>query len=210
MLKEITKICILSDTHDQLYNRVLEITQGKYKNKDILESKFHISSTTTIEIFNKIYDSAKLIKPKLFIHAGDICKQSILNRLIELGKVVAVRGNCDPEDLKINNETIHDFEYLDIAGCKIAIAHDPAFLKKAIKGDQFFSPLVPQDDPEPDILIHGHTHETNLFSEFSPNTICPGQASVNKHYLSNPASICLAYIYNKKLIYAEIIKISII
>lgn len=207
MEQNITKICILSDTHNHVSESLLNTISGNYDDKKIIESIYRTENDDTILLLQKSLPKIKSTPPSLIIHAGDACNQNVLNNLSDITKLIAVQGNCDPEGLKVNNKEIDFFEYINIEGCNIAVAHEPAFLKRAIKGDRFFSPLISEDEPAPDILIHGHTHELKLFNEFSRNTICPGQATITSNHTDLPATLCFAYIHNKKLIYIEAIKL---
>lgn len=207
MENEIFKICILSDTHNYLSKNTLDVINGKYEDNQIINETFRMpKNCDDIAIKNQI-SKIKHDKPSLIIHAGDICKQKILDTLSSITKLIAVQGNCDPDSLIIGNKELEFFEYIDISGCKFAIAHEPAFLRKAIKGDRFFAPLIPRDEPEPDILVHGHTHKLSIFEEYSPNTICPGQATITNNHTDLPATLCLAYVANSKLICVDTIKL---
>ncbi len=207
MENKIFKICILSDTHNYLSENVLKAINAQYGDNQIINEIFRIpNDINSFEIKEQV-SKIKHNKPSLIIHAGDICNQKILDTLSSITKLIAVKGNCDPDCLMVEGKEIEFFEYKEISGCKFAIAHEPAFLRKAIKGDRFFAPLIPKDKPEPDILIHGHTHKLSIFEEYSPNTICPGQASSAKNHTDLPATLCFAYITNSKLICVRTIKL---
>lgn len=97
-----------------------------------------------------ISDTHGILKPEvieiigtadLALHGGDIADQKTFDRLNEIAKVVAVRGNCDGEWARdIPNEA-----FFELCGRKIYMVHNK---KKA------------SDKAEnADIIIYGHSHK---------------------------------------------------
>lgn len=64
---------------------------------------------------------------QLIIHAGDICNDDILEKLNEITKTVAVKGNNDKGNF---NYYLKEEEIIEIEGKKIYIIHEIKNIKK--------------------------------------------------------------------------------
>ena len=93
---------------------------------------------------------------EVILHAGDICKQRILDQLGELAPVKAVRGNADsdelvhqtaPSDAMAEAQTEHIPETLleNVCGLNIFMVHNKKFIPKDLTGI--------------DLVIYGHSHK---------------------------------------------------
>ncbi|KUO49023.1 MAG: phosphodiesterase [Desulfitibacter sp. BRH_c19] len=96
-------------------------------------------------------------KVDLIIHAGDICKEAVLDELAALAPVKAVSGNMDGWEIysKYPRKQI-----IDVKGFKIGITHGDgnsrSTLQRAVEA--FKGELV-------DCIIFGHSHQAyNTFS----------------------------------------------
>ncbi|MDU5111376.1 MAG: metallophosphoesterase family protein, partial [Clostridium sp.] len=81
----------------------------------------------------------------LIIHAGDICNNDILERLKNIAKTVAVKGNNDKGDLEA---ILKEDEIIEIEGKRIYIVHERNNISINLE--------------EVDIVIYGHSHKYNL------------------------------------------------
>lgn len=86
------------------------------------------------EIVEKIKDCEQIL------HAGDIDKREIIDRLKEMAPLCAVRGNADRDWAK----EIPGTEELVLYGFRIFMVHNRKFVKKDLSGV--------------DIVIYGHSH----------------------------------------------------
>lgn len=92
----------------------------------------------------------------VILHAGDINRQEILDRLAETAPVTAVRGNNDrqwAEHLPLTAET-------EIEGVRICMAHKKADLPKDLSGR--------------DLVIYGHTHRYEEYRRGGQIFLNPG------------------------------------
>lgn len=104
-------------------------------------------------------DTHDLIRPEVFqalrgcaliLHAGDVTRREILDRLMAVAPVRAVRGNCDRDWADPLPETLD----LDLYGFRVFMAHRKKHLPKDL------SPY--------DLVITGHTHEYRSEEIISP------------------------------------------
>lgn len=71
------------------------------------------------------------------IHAGDVCKEEVINRLNQLTKTFVVRGNNDLLDLP-------DYLEIEMNQCLIYVVHDKRNIPDKLAGI--------------DVVIYGHSH----------------------------------------------------
>ena len=84
------------------------------------------------------------------VHAGDIGKPTVIQRLKDIAPVTAVSGNVDGyEESGVPSEAI-----IELAGIRIAIRHILYASGKLTNGGRAFL-----DRTRPDICIFGHTHQ---------------------------------------------------
>ena len=97
----------------------------------------------------------------IILHAGDIGKIEIIDKLEEIGQTFYVKGNCDKNiDFKNTKESL----VIDIKGVKFYLIHDI----KTIKDDLINSDI--------DIVIFGHSHKRESFKKDNILYINPGSA----------------------------------
>lgn len=90
----------------------------------------------------------RLAEADLILHAGDLVAQSLLEELMQLAPVSAVRGNMDALVLK---ETLPLRDIAEIGGARIGLLHDPGpALGRSGRLAQAFVDC--------DAVVYGHTH----------------------------------------------------
>jgi putative phosphoesterase len=100
-----------------------------------------------------ISDTHGLLRPEavdalrgveMILHAGDIGKREVLERLSEIAPVTAIRGNNDRDEWA---RKLPDQEVIEIGGISIYILHDVKELE--------FDPAVAAHN----VVIAGHSHK---------------------------------------------------
>jgi putative phosphoesterase len=90
----------------------------------------------------------RLRTAEVIVHAGDFMTLTVLRDLQELGRVVAVHGNVDDQQLRV---ALPEARVLAVDGVRIGIVHDagpsPGRLERLRK--RF---------PEADAVVFGHSH----------------------------------------------------
>jgi hypothetical protein len=91
---------------------------------------------------------AALTAADLIVHAGDICDLATLTMLRELGRVVAVRGNMDDEQV---SDQLGRVATIDVEGVTLTVVHDggPEAGRLGRMRRRF---------PEADGVVFGHSH----------------------------------------------------
>jgi len=85
----------------------------------------------------------------VIIHAGDLTQIEVVRELEKVAPVVAVHGNMDPYEIRVE---LPEMDSVEVYGWKIGIIHDPGALwgmgemKRIAKENGF------------DVLVFGHTH----------------------------------------------------
>jgi putative phosphoesterase len=105
-------------------------------------------ATSLAEVSEKIL--LALAEVDLIIHAGDFVTKDVLDGLKRLGKVKAVRGNMDSNELK---QILPEKELLTIEGKRIGIIHgwgSPYGIDDRV--GKMFSDV--------DIIVYGHSHHS--------------------------------------------------
>jgi putative phosphoesterase len=96
----------------------------------------------------KIFENADFI-----VHAGDLVNLSVIDELEQIAPVLAVYGNMDESDVK---ESLPRLNSLKMFNWKIGVMHNPGVYfgigkMRAIAEQNGF-----------DVLVHGHTHNSNI------------------------------------------------
>jgi len=96
----------------------------------------------------KIFENADFI-----VHAGDLVNLSVIDELEQIAPVLAVYGNMDGSDVK---ESLPRLNSLKIFDWKIGVMHNSGVYfgigkMRAIAEQNGF-----------DVLVHGHTHNSNV------------------------------------------------
>ena len=118
----------------------------------------------------------------LIIHAGDVGKPEILDKLGQIAPVVAVRGNMDAGQWAAH---LPDYELVEIGNHRVYVLHNL---------DQF------DIDPSGagiDAVISGHIHKPSLINKNDVLFINPGSASQPRHH--QHATVALFFIAQKSL-----------
>lgn len=98
-----------------------------------------VISDTHGKLLSQVHDAFKGVS--LIICAGDIEGEEIITELETIARVVAVRGNMDPE---LTPPLFPDTRRLTLEGVDIFICHQPDRAANLT--------------PPPQVIIHGHTH----------------------------------------------------
>lgn len=96
----------------------------------------------------KIYDDFK--DADLILHAGDLVEQSLLDKLNEIAKTIAVKGNMDSHALK---KILAEKEIIKVGNFRIGLTHgegSPQGLMELVK-KHFHNDKV-------DCIVFGHSH----------------------------------------------------
>jgi putative phosphoesterase len=112
--------------------------------------KIGVLSDSHVSSFDQLNDKilAALADVDLIVHAGDFVAKNVLDGLKQMGKVKAVRGNMDSDEIK---EILPEKELLELEGRKIGIIHgwgSPYGIDERV-GNAFSGV---------DIIIYGHSH----------------------------------------------------
>jgi len=97
------------------------------------------------------------------LHAGDINKQSILDKLNDIAPVYVVRGNNDKEWA----EYISWFLEIEFAGKRIYITHRRADM--------------PKDTSRYDLVVYGHSHKYDLHKDGNTIFLNPGSCGPRRN-----------------------------
>ena len=104
----------------------------------------------------------------LIVHAGDVGKPEILDRLRDLGPVVAVRGNVDEGDWAMQLPLTH---VVEADGATIYVLHDLLQLD--------LDPLVAGFQ----VVVSGHTHQPHQTKRAGVLFVNPGSAGPRRFKL---------------------------
>ena len=108
----------------------------------------------------------RIEKSELILHAGDITILSVLEKLVQVAPVRAVRGNMDSQDIKYRLP-IQDI--VEIEGIRIGLAHGwgvPGEVKNLVRS------LFQEQDPR--VIIYGHSHQPDMIWEDGVLFLNPG------------------------------------
>lgn len=116
------------------------------------------------------------------LHAGDFCKQEILEQLEEIGPVYGVRGNNDKESWA---ENLPVSLMAEIEGYKIGMAHEKKDLPKNAEDIQ--------------MMIYGHSHKYEAHYEAAEGTWYINPGSCGRKRFNLPLSFAIAEVKNQKV-----------
>ena len=88
----------------------------------------------------------------LILHAGDIYRLSVLDELERIAPVKAALGDDDPADL-LEDDRVEMKHELDLEGHRVWLVHGRPWV---------YSMTALQKEHAPDIIVHGHTHDTEI------------------------------------------------
>ncbi|MEL7557581.1 metallophosphoesterase family protein [Stutzerimonas chloritidismutans] len=108
------------------------------------------------------------------IHAGDIGKPEVLERLRELAPLDAIRGNVDSGDWAV---AVPEYLDLEIGGLRVYVTHDVKTMG--------IDPIAEQVD----VVIAGHSHQPKIEQVNGVLFLNPGSAGRRRFTL--PISLAL-------------------
>jgi putative phosphoesterase len=137
-----------------------------------------------IGLISDTHNRVDPLLPRLFkhvsfiIHAGDICKPSVLRDLEAIAPVYAVRGNND-HDLALMD--LPEFRIVEVNGIRILVTHDA----KDPRMPEWFA------ETSPFLVVVGHTHRPGLSRDGAVYRVNPGSAGPRRFKLPRTAGILL-------------------
>ncbi|NML96888.1 metallophosphoesterase family protein [Paraburkholderia sp. RP-4-7] len=147
-----------------------------------MTSRTHNSPATRIGL---ISDTHNLVRPEVLqylagcdaiIHAGDICKQAVLDALAQIAPVTAVRGNNDiDEPVALLSTHVK----LTVQQVTILVVHDIADVV---------------DDPRRegiDVVVTGHSHKPAISERDGVLFVNPGSAGPRRFKLPISAGLLI-------------------
>lgn len=87
----------------------------------------------------------------LVLHAGDVCRPSVLDELAAYAPVLAVLGNNDGDDVAAWGGGVPEVLETELAGVRVAMLHDSG----AAKGR---GARLRRRFPDADLVVFGHSH----------------------------------------------------
>lgn len=125
----------------------------------------------------------------LIIHAGDIGKYEVIDRLRQIAPLEVVLGNCDRniEEKSISTESI-----VQIGDLKLYIIHDISKLNIDLQQEKI------------SFVVYGHSHKRNIYTENGIIYINPGSVGPKRFKL--PTTMAKLYI-DEELIGEEFLKL---
>lgn len=140
-----------------------------------------------------ISDTHGLLRPEVIsalngceaiLHAGDVCRQEILDELGKIARVYVVRSNTDKEWA----EDIPLFLEFEIAGLRVYITHKKADL--------------PDDLSPYDLVVYGHSHKYEEFHR--DNTLFLNPGSCGPKRFNQPITLAILDINDRKIAVSRI------
>lgn len=113
----------------------------------------------------------------LIIHAGDIGKYEVIDRLREMAPLEVVLGNCDRN---IEDESISTEKIVQIGEKKLYIIHDISKLNIDLQQEKI------------NFVVYGHSHKRNIYTENGIIYINPGSVGPKRFKL--PTTMAKLYI----------------
>ncbi|WP_270942697.1 metallophosphoesterase family protein [Romboutsia lituseburensis] len=113
----------------------------------------------------------------LIIHAGDIGKYEVLDKLKEIAPLEVVLGNCDRN---IDDEFIATEKIVQIGNQKLYIIHDISKLNIDLQQEKI------------NFVVYGHSHKRNIYTENGIIYINPGSVGPKRFKL--PTTMVKLYI----------------
>jgi putative phosphoesterase len=89
-----------------------------------------------------------LAEADLIVHTGDFSERSVLEQLRQLGRVVAVHGNVDSDELR---RELPERITVDLGGAALGLVHDAGPARGRLE-------RLRREFPEADAVAFGHSH----------------------------------------------------
>lgn len=128
-------------------------------------------------IVGVISDTHNLIRPEALValqgserilHAGDICRQDVLDALETIGPVTAIQGNCDPMPWA---RAFPQTALLEIEGVSLFMIHQLAEME--------IDPVAAGVQ----LVIYGHSHQPSIEEKRGVQYLNPGSAGPRRFHL---------------------------
>lgn len=116
---------------------------------------------------------------EIILHAGDVCNQTILERLQQIAPTIVVRGNND----KKLPENIPKVVSGELEGIRYTMVHD--------KRD------IPKDTQGVDLIIFGHSHK--YYEECLKGVYYLNPGSCGKSRFSLPLTMAIIEVVNREI-----------
>jgi len=84
----------------------------------------------------------------LIVHTGDFSERSVLAQLQDLGRVIAVHGNVDSDELR---RELPERITVDLGGAALGLVHDAGPARGRLE-------RLRREFPEADAVVFGHSH----------------------------------------------------
>ena len=123
----------------------------------------------------------KLRDCDLIIHAGDIGKIEVAEKLKNISQTELIKGNCDKN---IDSNIIPEEKIIEVEGKRIYLIHDIGKLKVDLNKENI------------DIVVYGHSHKQNIYTENGIIYINPGSVGPKRFKL--PTTMAKLYIGEKE------------
>lgn len=104
----------------------------------------------------------------IILHAGDFVSIPIYDSLNELGKLEAVKGNCDCAELKI---LLPERKVIAVEGIRIGLVH------MAMHGADLIGAKMLAREMDVQVLVFGHVHRP-IIEKGERLLICPGSTTL--------------------------------
>lgn len=88
----------------------------------------------------------------LILHGGDIFRLSVLDELGRVAPVLAALGDDDPSEL-LGDSRVRMKHVLEVDGYRVWLMHERPWMYRMPARQQGYSP---------DVIVHGHTHDTEI------------------------------------------------
>lgn len=144
------------------------------------------------EVVFRVFENVNFI-----VHAGDLVKLTVLDKLEQLAPVLAVHGNMDRPEVSGALPKLDSFKIFD---WKIGVMHDP----RAMFGMGKMREIAKQNGFN--VLVYGHTHNSSIKWEGKILYINPGSPTNPLPSYVNKPSVALLEVA-KEIITPKIIHI---
>ena len=154
---------------------------------------------TARRLVGVISDTHGLVRPEaiealagvdMILHAGDVGKQEVLDKLNEIAPVVAVRGNNDKGEWA---ESLADWEVVEIGDVSIYMLHDVKEMEISPAGSF-------------QVVVSGHSHKPSVEERRGVLYVNPGSAGPRRFTL--PVSVAHLHIVGER-IQAKIVELCV-
>lgn len=118
----------------------------------------------------------------LILHAGDIGKIDVIEKLNKIANTKAILGNVDKN---INSNNILNEKIIEVMGKRVYLIHDISKISIDVKKENI------------DIVVYGHSHKSNIYEKDKILYINPGSVGPKRFKL--PTTMAKLVIQDKKI-----------